>query len=95
LAIICYASGMFEKIATRTAKILYALVIGTGVIWLAWLCLASLPLWAAVVVFGLASPLLAMVAVPVAAGGALLVGLAVGLVAAVTDSLARRVRHGG
>lgn len=83
---------MFEKAALRTAKILYALAIGTGVIWLAWLCLVHLPLWAAIVVFCLALPLLALAAAPVAAGGALLAGLAVGLVTLIRYGLARRVR---
>lgn len=83
---------MFEKAALRTAKILYALAIGAGVIWLAWLCLVHLPLWAAVLVFCLALPLLALAAAPVAAGGALLAGLAVGLVTLISYGLARRVR---
>jgi hypothetical protein len=83
---------MFEKAALRTAKILYALAIGAGVIWLAWLCLVHLPLWAAVLVFCLALPLLALAAAPVAAGGALLAGLAVGLITVISYGLARRVR---
>lgn len=83
---------MFEKAALRTAKLLYALAIGAGVVWLAWLCLVHLPLWAAIVVFCLALPLLALAAAPVAAGGALLAGLAVGLVTLFSYGLARRVR---
>ncbi|WP_030132026.1 hypothetical protein [Pseudomonas sp. QTF5] len=83
---------MFEKAALRTAKILYALAIGAGVIWLAWLCLVHLPLWAAVLVFCLALPLLALAAAPVAAGGALLAGLGMGLVRLISYGLARRVR---
>ncbi|WP_339521637.1 hypothetical protein [Pseudomonas sp. EL_65y_Pfl2_R96] len=83
---------MFEKAALRTAKLLYALAIGAGVIWLAWLCLVHLPLWAAVLVFCLALPLLALAAAPVAAGGALLAGLAVGLITLTRYGLARRVR---
>lgn len=83
---------MFEKAALRTAKLLYALAIGAGVIWLAWLCLVHLPLWAAVLVFCLALPLLALAAAPVAAGGALLAGLVVGLVTLISCGLARRVR---
>ena len=83
---------MFEKAALRTAKLLYALAIGAGVIWLAWLCLVHLPLWAAVLVFCLALPLLTLAAAPVAAGGALLAGLAVGLVTLISYGLARRVR---
>jgi len=86
---------MFEKAALRTAKILYALAIGAGVIWLAWLCLVHLPVWAAVLVFCLALPLLALAAAPIAAGGALLAGLVVGLVTVVSCSIARRVRAGG
>jgi hypothetical protein len=85
---------MFEKAALRTAKILYALAIGAGVIWLAWLCLVHLPVWAAVLVFCLALPLLALAAAPIAAGGALLAGLVVGLVTVVSYSIARRVRSG-
>jgi hypothetical protein len=86
---------MFEKAALRTAKILYALAIGAGVIWLAWLCLVHLPVWAAVLVFCLVLPLLALAAAPIAAGGALLAGLVVGLVTVVSYSIARRVRAGG
>lgn len=86
---------MFEKAALRTAKILYALAIGAGVIWLAWLCLVHLPVWAAVLVFCLALPLLALAAAPIAAGGALLAGLVVGLVTVVSYSIARRVRSDG
>jgi len=87
--------GMFEKAALRTAKTLYALAIGAGVIWLAWLCLAHLPLWAAVIVFCIGLPLLASVAAPIAAGGAWLAGLAVGLAAIIGRSLYRRVRSAG
>ncbi|MFJ2713412.1 hypothetical protein ACIOZM_21400 [Pseudomonas sp. NPDC087346] len=83
---------MFEKTALRTAKTLYALAIGVGVIWLAWLCLASLPLWAAVLMFCLGLPLLALAAAPVAAGGALLAGVVTGLVVVISHSFARRVR---
>lgn len=86
---------MIEKAALRTAKILYALAIGAGVIWLAWLCLVHLPVWAAVLVFCLALPLLALAAAPIAAGGALLAGLVVGLVTVVSYSIARRVRADG
>ncbi len=86
---------MFEKVAVRTAHTLYALAIGLGVIALAWICLANLPLWAAVLVFGIALPLLAMVAAPVLAGGAMLVGLVAGLVAVIAGSSSRRLRHGG
>ena len=83
---------MFERTALRTAKTLYALAIGIGVIWLAWLCLTNLPVWAAVLMFCLGLPLLALVAAPIAAGGALLAGLVVGLVAVISSSSARRLR---
>lgn len=83
---------MFEKAALRTAKTLYALSIGAGVIGLAWLCLVHLPAWAAVLVFCLTLPLLALAAAPIAAGGALVAGLVVGVVTVVSHCLARRVR---
>lgn len=83
---------MFERTALRTAKTLYALAIGIGVIWLAWLCLTNLPVWAAVLMFCLGLPLLALVAAPIAAGGALLAGLVVGLIAMISSSSARRLR---
>lgn len=86
---------MFEKAALLTAKTLYALAIGVGVIWLAWLCLANLPLWAAVLMFCLGLPMLALAAAPVAAGGALLVGVVVGLVALISGSFVRKARSGG
>jgi hypothetical protein len=86
---------MFEKVAVRTAKTLYALAIGLGVLALAWVCLANLPLWAAVLVFCLALPLLALAAAPVAAGGALLAGIVAGLVALIAGASARQARHGG
>ena len=85
---------MFEKTALLTAKSLYALAIGVGVIWLAWLCLAHLPVWAAALMFCLGLPLLALVAAPIAAGGALLTGVVVGLVALISGSFARKFRSG-
>lgn len=85
---------MFEKVALRTGKTLYALAIGTGVLWLAWLCLGNLPLWAALLTFCLALPVLALVATPIAAGGALLIGLATGLLAAIAGSIARQPQRG-
>ncbi|MBA1271604.1 MULTISPECIES: hypothetical protein [Pseudomonas] len=85
---------MFEKTALLTAKTLYALAIGVGVIWLAWLCLANLPVWAAALMFCLGLPLLALVAAPIAAGGALLTGVVVGLVALISGSFARKFRSG-
>lgn len=86
---------MFEKAALLTANTLYALAIGVGVIWLAWLCLANLPLWAAVLMFCLGLPLLALVAAPIAAGGALLAGVVVGVVTLISGSSARKIRSGG
>lgn len=86
---------MFEKAALLTANTLYALAIGVGVIWLAWLCLANLPLWAAVLMFCLGLPLLALVAARIAAGGALLAGVVVGLVTFISGSSARKIRSGG
>ena len=85
---------MFEKAALLTDKTLYALAIGVGVIWLAWLCLANLPVWAAALMFCLGLPLLALVAAPIAAGGALLTGVVVGLVALISGSFARKFRSG-
>lgn len=86
---------MFEKVALRTAHALYALAIGLGVVALAWVCLANLPLWAALLAFCLGLPLLALAAAPVAAGGALLAGMLAGLLALIAALSARRVRHGG
>lgn len=83
---------MFEKTALRTAHTVYALAIGAGVIWLAWLCLAHLPLWAAVLAFCFGLPVLALAAAPLAAGGALLVGLVMGVVALISHWLCRPVR---
>ncbi|WLH43925.1 hypothetical protein [Pseudomonas beijingensis] len=85
---------MLEKITLRTAHIVYALAIGAGVIWLAWLCLVHLPLWAAVLAFCFGLPLLALAAAPLAAGGALLAGLMVGVVALISHWLYRPVRAG-
>lgn len=86
---------MFEKVALLTSKTLYALAIGAIVIWFAYLCVASLPLWGAVLVFCLGLPILALIATPIAAGGALLSGLVVGLVAIIAGSFARRPQRGG
>ena len=86
---------MFEKVALRTSKTLYALAIGVGVIWLAWLCFANFPLWGAVLVFCVGLPVLALAATPIAVGGALLGGLVAGLVAVIAGSFARRPRRGG
>lgn len=86
---------MFEKVALRTAQTLYALAIGLGVLALAWVCLVNLPFWAALLVFCLGLPLLALAATPIAAGGALLGGLVAGLVMLIAGASARRVRNGG
>lgn len=86
---------MFEKIVGRTATTLYALTIGVVLIWFAWLLLTSLPLWAAVLGFCLVAPLLMLVAGPVAAAGAGLAGVIVGLLALISAAVARRVRHAG
>ncbi|MBV4551705.1 hypothetical protein HU742_011215 [Pseudomonas sp. SWRI102] len=85
---------MLEKVALRTAHIVYALALGAGVIWLAWLCLVHLPLWAAVLAFCFGLPLLALAAAPLAAGGALLAGLVVGVVALISHWFCRPVRAG-
>lgn len=86
---------MFENVTARTARTLYVLAMGLGVIALAWLCLANLPLWVAVLAFCLGLPLLALVAGPLAAAGALLAGVVAGLAAFIAGSAARRARHGG
>lgn len=83
---------MFEKTALRTAHTVYALALGTGVTWLAWLCLVHLPLWAAVLAFCFGLPLLALAAAPLAAGGAMLAGLVASLVMLISHWLCRRVR---
>lgn len=85
---------MFEIVATRTAQALYALVMTSGVLALAGLCLAKLPLLGAVIAFCVGLPLLALVAAPLAAGGSMLLGLLAGLLA-IAGSTARRVRRGG
>ncbi|HBP6804011.1 TPA: hypothetical protein L6B28_21880 [Pseudomonas aeruginosa] len=85
---------MFENVASRTARILYSLIMGLGVLLFAWMCLANLPLWGAALAFCLGLPLLALVAAPVAAGGSLLLGLVAGLLASGAAAL-RRTRYGG
>lgn len=85
---------MFEIVATRTARTLYALAMAGGAIALAWACLANFSLLGAVVAFCLGLPLLALIAAPVAAGGALVAGVVAGLVA-IAGSSARRVRSAG
>ena len=84
---------MFEKAARRTANTFYALAIGTGGVWLAWLCLTHLSWWAAVVMFCLGLPLLALAAAPAAAGGALVAGVVVGLMTVMRHAFGRRARY--
>ncbi|MBH8442580.1 hypothetical protein I8S28_32235, partial [Pseudomonas aeruginosa] len=50
---------MFENVASCTARILYSLIMGLGVLLFAWTCLANLPLWGAALAFCLGLPLLA------------------------------------
>lgn len=85
---------MFEIIATRTARTLYALVMASGILALAWLCLANFSFWGAVMAFCVGLPLLALVATPLAAGGSLVLGILAGLVAMVV-SVARQPRSDG
>lgn len=85
---------MFENVATQTSRALYVLVITGCVVALAWLCLAKLPLLGAVLAFCLGLPLLMLVAAPLAAGGAFLVGLVAGLLAT-AGSAVQRARSGG
>ena len=85
---------MFEKTVTRTARTLYVLTMAVGILALAWLCLAKLPLLGAVLAFCVGLPLLALVAGPLAAVASGLVGVLVGLLA-IAGSSARRLRHGG
>lgn len=84
---------MFEKVATQTARTLYVLVMAVGILALAWLCLAKLPLLGAVLAFCVGLPLLAMVAGPVAAVASGLAGVLAGLLA-IAGSSVRRHRHG-
>ncbi|WP_236213017.1 hypothetical protein [Metapseudomonas otitidis] len=85
---------MFEHVATQTSRSLYALVMTGCVAALAWLCLANLPVMGAVVAFCLGLPLLALVAAPIVAGGSILVGVLVGLLAS-AGSAVQRARSGG
>lgn len=85
---------MFEIIATRTARTLYALVMASGILVLAWLCLANFSFWVAVMAFCVGLPLLALVATPVAAGGALVLGVLAGLLAIVVSAV-RQPRSDG
>ncbi|AAQ59795.1 hypothetical protein CV_2122 [Chromobacterium violaceum ATCC 12472] len=82
---------MFEKTALTTAKAIYWLVICSGAIWLAWVCFANLPLWAAVILFAIVLPLAAMAGAPLAAGASFAAGV---LVAAVLAAY-RRATHSG
>jgi membrane protein implicated in regulation of membrane protease activity len=85
---------MFEIVATRTAHTLYALVIASGLLAFAWLCLANFSFWVAVLAFCMGLPLLALVATPLAAGGSLVLGILAGLVAKVF-SAGRQPRSDG
>ena len=85
---------MFEKVAGLTSKTLYVVTVGAVALCLAWLCLANLPLWAAVAVFCLAMPFVAWIVGPVTAVAALVVGLLAGAVATGVQA-ARQARHGG
>ncbi|QOK96817.1 hypothetical protein HF909_10480 [Ralstonia pseudosolanacearum] len=68
---------MFEKTALTTAKTLYCIAIGIGAVWLAWMCFAHLPFWAALFLFPLAFAVAAMAGTPLAAGASFIVGLLV------------------
>lgn len=68
---------MFEKTALTTAKTLYCLAIGSGAVWLAWLCFAHLPFWAALFLLPFALVLAAMAGAPLAAGASFVGGLLV------------------
>ena len=85
---------MFEKAATLTSKTFYLVIVGGVVLGAAGLCLANLPLWAAVAVFCLAIPFVAMVVSPVTAIAALILGLLAGATATGVQA-ARQARHGG
>ena len=71
---------MFEKTTLTTAKTLYWLAIGSGAAWLAWVCFAHLPFWAALFLFPFALALAAMAGAPLAAGASFVGGLLVALV---------------
>ena len=71
---------MFEKTALTTAKTLYWLAIGIGAAWLAWVCFAHLPFWAALFLFPFVLALAAMAGAPLAAGASFVGGLLVALV---------------
>lgn len=71
---------MFEKTALTTAKTIYWLAIGSGAAWLAWVCFAHLPFWAALVLFPFALALAALAGAPLAAGASFVGGLLVALV---------------
>lgn len=68
---------MFEKTALTTAKTIYWLVIGTGAVWLAWVCFANLPFWVALLLLPFALALAALAGAPLAAGASLVGGLLV------------------
>jgi len=52
----------------------------------------NLPVWAAVLMFCLGLPLLALAAAPIAAGGALVAGVVIGLAVLISSSFVQRVR---
>ncbi len=85
---------MFEKVAGLTSKTLYVVTVGAVALCLAWLCLANLPLWAAVAVFCLAMAFVAMVLSPVTAFAARSLGLLAGAAATGVQG-ARQARHDG
>lgn len=85
---------MFEKVAVLTSKTLYVVTVGAIALCAAWLCLAHLPLWAAVAVFCLVMPFVVVVVGPVTAFVALIVGLLAGATATGVQAV-RQARHGG
>lgn len=68
---------MFEKTALTTAKTIYWLTIGSGAAWLAWVCFAHLPFWAALLLLPFALVLAALAGAPLAAGASLVGGVLV------------------
>lgn len=64
---------MFEKTALTTAKTIYWLAIGSCAVWLAWVCFAHLPFWAALLLFPVSLVLMGLAGAPLAAGASLVV----------------------
>ncbi|MDO5940643.1 hypothetical protein [Burkholderia cepacia] len=85
---------MFEKTAFTTAKTLYWLAIGSGAVWLAWVCFAHLPFWAALLLFPLALTLAAMAGAPLVAGISFIGGLLVAVVALIHRKATASTRSG-